>query len=345
MALLGPPVLVALWPWVWHDTIPRLREYALFHLNHEYYNMEFLGRNYNSAPSPTLYMPVMILATVPAVTLLLMIVGAGERKWNLVTRVWRFARRTLVVVSGEGISASKNVAPRLEEQREAGPRRPTHDHAETDLLFLLAIAVPLSVFLLPKTPIFGGTKHWMTAYPFFAIFAGRGFVLVGEAMERAWPKLASTPKNQMLSWSGLGLVVALGPLAITAHSHPFGLSSYVPLVGGTAGGADLGLNRQFWGFTTQSLAPWLEEHAPRGSTVYIHDTVWDAWNRMTEEGRLRRDLRAVGSPGEGDFAIVHHELHMGEMDDELWIANGSDAPAYVLTHDGVPIISLYQRRR
>jgi hypothetical protein len=139
-------------------------------------------------------------------------------------------------------------------------------------------------------------------------------------------------------------VVLLGPLAITAHSHPFGLSSYTPVVGGTAGGADLGLNRQFWGFTTQSLAPWLQEHARRGASVYIHDTVWDAWTRMTEEKRLRSDLRAVGAPGDGDFAIVHHELHMGEIDDEIWMAYGSDAPAYVLTQDGVPIISLYQRR-
>jgi hydrogenase maturation factor len=65
---------------------------------------------------------------------------------------------------------------------------------------------------------------------------------------------------------------------------------------------------------------------------------------MVEERRLP-DLRAVGSPGEGDFAIVHHELHMSEIDDELWVANGSDAPAYVLTHDGVPIVSVYKKRR
>ena len=68
-------------------------------------------------------------------------------------------------------------------------------------------------------------------------------------------------------------VVLAAPLAVTAHSHPFGLSSYVPLVGGTAGGADLGLNRQFWGFTTESLEPYFEANAPRGATRLLprHD--------------------------------------------------------------------------
>jgi hypothetical protein len=65
---------------------------------------------------------------------------------------------------------------------------------------------------------------------------------------------------------------------------------------------------------------------------------------MQDERRIRPDLRAVGSPGEADFAIVHHELHMGEQDFEAWVAFGHDAPDYVLTHDGVPIISVYRRR-
>jgi hypothetical protein len=349
MLVIGPVVFYYGWPWLWRDPVARATDYLRFHLNHEYYNMEFLGRNYASAPSPPLYMPVMILATVPSITLLLFAIGSGERASILVRRVYHFARRGLFLLSGEGRSASVAVAPVLEDEAPASRHHPhvrlPHDHAETDLLFFLSMAAPLAVFLLPKTPIFGGTKHWLTAYPFLALFAGRGFVLVGEAMERASSKVTESPRARTLAWSGLLAVLAIGPLAITSHSHPFGLSSYVPLVGGTAGGADLGLNRQFWGFTTESLAPWLAVHAPRGASVYIHDTVWDAWNRLIEERRLRPDLRAVGAPGEGDFAIVHHELHMGEIDDEIWVANGSDAPAYVLTHDGVPIISLYQKRR
>ena len=347
MATLGPLVLYCGWPWLWADPLPRLAGWLQFHVHHEYYNMEFLGRNYAGPPSPASYMPVMILATVPAVTLALFVVGAAERLHVLALRFWSFVRQSLLVVSGEGVRTSAAVAPALPGDPLQGPGdRPLrcHNHAHTDLLLFLSMAAPLAVFLLPATPIFGGTKHWFPAYPFLALFAGRGFVLVAAAMGRAWPALVASARTRSWSWSGLAAVIALGPLLITAHSHPFGLSSYVPLVGGTAGGANLGLNRQFWGFTTESLAPWLNGHARKGATVYIHNTVWEAWSRLTEEKRIRPDLRAVGTPGEGDFAIVHHELHMGEMDDELWVANNSDAPAYVLTHNGVPVISVYQRR-
>ena len=222
----------------------------------------------------------------------------------------------------------------------------SHDHAQTDLLFFLSMLAPLAVFLLPKTPIFGGTKHWLPAYPFLALFAGRGFMLVGEALDRAWPKVANVARARLLSWSGLAFVVALGPLLVTAHSHPFGLSSYVPLVGGTAGGADLGLNRQFWGFTTESLAPWLQAHAPkRGDDLHPRHASGTPSRACRRRSGSAPDLRVVGSPGDAELAIVHHELHMGEMDDQIWVANGSDAPAYVLTHDGVPIISLYQKHK
>jgi hypothetical protein len=64
---------------------------------------------------------------------------------------------------------------------------------------------------------------------------------------------------------------------------------------------------------------------------------------MTAEKRIRPDLQPVGAPGDAQLAIVHHELHMSEVDYQEWIAFG-DAPDYVLTNDGVPIISVYKRR-
>ena len=68
----------------------------------------------------------------------------------------------------------------------------------------------------------------------------------------------------------------------------------MPLVGGTAGGASLGLNRQFWGYTTEDAASeYLNPKAPRGASVFLDDTTWDAWNRMIEEKRVRGDLRAA----------------------------------------------------
>jgi hypothetical protein len=341
MATIGPLVLVTLWPWLWRDTAQRLQGWFEFHLHHEYYNIEFLGKNYFGPPSPKSYLPVMVLATVPAVTILLFLVGAFDRARVGVLRLARAAT-----------GWNESLRGRLERLWPGSAVSPPRDRAETDLLLALSFCVAIGPFFLSKTPIFGGTKHWMPAYPVLALFAGRGFVLVLEAMRRAVGGLVArrgpSPAEKWWKWGSevaLGACVVLAPLAVTAHSHPFGLSAYVPLVGGTAGGADLGLNRQFWGFTTQTAAEeYLNTKAPRGSSVFILDTTWDAWSRMQEEGRISRDLRAAGAPSEATYSLVQHELHMNEVDYDIWIADGTDAPAYIVEHDGVPIVSIYKRQ-
>jgi 4-amino-4-deoxy-L-arabinose transferase-like glycosyltransferase len=321
MATVGPAVFVLLWPYLWNDTIGRIQWWVEFHLNHEFYNIEYLGRNYFGPPSPRSYLPVMIAATVPTVTLLLFLVGAGERirVGFLRLRAW-----------GLGVL------------RKTVTDRPPRDPRETDLLLLLSFGVAIAPWFLSRTPIFGGTKHWMPAYPVLALLAGRGFELVAAAMDRALPKLDA--RQRLGAHVSLAACVLAAPLAVTAHSHPFGLSTYVPLVGGTAGGATLGLNRQFWGFTTQSAAEqYLNTQTPKNSTVFILDTTFDAWGRMIDEGRVRQDLRVTMAPGEAMYSLVQHELHMSEVDYDIWAVYDDDAPVYVVTHDSVPIVSVYRR--
>lgn len=315
--VLGPLVFVALWPWLWHDTQARFHEYTAFHLNHVYYNMEFLHRNYAGPPSPILYLPVLIAASVPTVTLALWAFGVVLTVKPLV-RVFRraFGEPHRVTGAGERLG-----------------------------LDLLAMLVPMGPFFLPATPIFGGTKHWMPAYPFMALFAARGIFFVGRGL-RAW--LRARPRRFTVQplFVSLLLFVTLtaGPIAETWTSHPFGLSAYVAAVGGTAGGASLGLNRQFWGFTTQSLAPWLEANTKPGDRIFIHDTTGGAWSQMVQEHRLPEGRQPVGSVSEANVAILHHELHMAEAEANIMTVFGG-APAYVLTHDGVPIVSVYKRSR
>lgn len=311
MAVIGPLVFYACWPWLWADWHQRVEDYMSFHLNHEYYNIEFLGKNYFSAPSPPSYAPVMIVATVPSITLLLFLIGAVDRGRHA---------------------------------RAAARREATY----TDVLVALAFVAPLAVFFRPVTPIFGGTKHWLPAYPFLAMLAGRGFDVTADALERALEDRVAvwrawSERARSAARVALVVVCLAAPLAVTAHAHPFGISAYVPIVGGTAGGADLGLNRQFWGYTTETAAQeYLDRAAPRNASVFIHDTAWDAWTQMQEEGRVRKDLRGAGAPGDAQYALVHHELHMNEVDYQIWAAYGTTAPVYVVRHDGVPFVSIYK---
>src|SRR5262249_40764345 len=153
---------------------PRVQEYVNFHLHHEYYNIEFLGVTYFGPPSPKSYMPVMIAATVPTVTLVLFAVGAFDRARVVVARVATWPGAALP----RTLSRPKEAPPSASSTGASLAFERVNDPQHSDVLLFLALAVPLSVFLLPRTPIFGGTKHWMTAYPVLAIFAGRGFDLV-----------------------------------------------------------------------------------------------------------------------------------------------------------------------
>jgi 4-amino-4-deoxy-L-arabinose transferase-like glycosyltransferase len=345
MAILGPIVFIALWPYLWNDTFARIEWWFEFHLNHEYYNIEFLGKNYFGPPSPKSYVPVMILATIPTVTVLLFVTGAVGRA---VLGGHRLGRWILATAAPEAAGDEKGNAAEGEKVETAAREKvetAAHEKAvnpETDLLLFLGFVVAIGPFFLPKTPIFGGTKHWLTAYPFLALFAGYGFEMVRRAMHRALPSSERMPPAYQDA--ALALCVVIAPLAVTAHSNPYGIAAYVPLVGGTQGGADWGFNRQFWGYTSENAAgEYLNESASRNASVYVHDTTWDAWTHMQEEGRVRKDLRAVFAPHESQYALVEHELHMNELDYAIWVAFGTDAPVYIVEHDGVPMVSIYKR--
>jgi 4-amino-4-deoxy-L-arabinose transferase-like glycosyltransferase len=304
MILLGPSILIGSWPWLWHDTWSRLIGYAKFHLLHVHYTYQYLGVSYFEPPFPISVPFVMTLFTVSLTVLSLSLLGLYQRRTAL-RPPWRV------------------------ERGDADDRR-------TDVLWLGCMLAPLLAVALPSTPIFGGTKHWMAAYPFLALFAGRGLLAV---LERA--EVGVWAGHRWPSWA-LGAICLLPSAVETAHSHPLALSHYMPVAGGVPGAADLGMNRQFWGFTTGSLATWLTERLPEGGSVWICDTTPGAWAMLQADGVIPRNIRATSSMEVADLVLVHHEAHFAEVDYQVWVAFGSVQPVHVLLYDGVPIISVYE---
>jgi 4-amino-4-deoxy-L-arabinose transferase-like glycosyltransferase len=310
MVVIGVPLFLASWPWVWHDTLSRLNGYAAFHLHHDYYNIEYFGENYFWPPFPISYPFVLTLYTVPVATLALALAGMGLRARAL---------------AGDVAAAFRGQAPR--------------DPLLADVLFFGCTLAPLVIIALPSTPIFGGTKHWFTAYPFMMLFAGVAF-------DRAMTLCSETVQNVKLRAAVPVLLgaLALAPAALeTAHSHPFGLSHYGMAAGFVPGAADRGMNRQFWGFTTGSLVPFFNQHVPDGSRVYVCDTTIGAFRMLAEDGLISSRIRPTLDLAQSDFALVHHEKHMAEVDYQIWSAYGTTKPVHVLRYDGVPIVSVYKR--
>jgi hypothetical protein len=175
----------------------------------------------------------------------------------------------------------------------------------------------------------------MTAYPFLCLFAGLGFARVLLAFREFGPRI--------LHPAVLLVAVLSGPMAMSLHALPFGLSAYTPLVGGAPGAATLGLNRTFWGYTTQSLAPFINARARRGANVYVHDTALSSFGMFQEDGRLRSDLRGTLDIASSDVALYHHEPHMSRVEQQIWLEYGSVSPEAIATFDGVPVAWAYAR--
>src|SRR5262249_5318977 len=83
MAVVGPIIFFLHWPWLWHQPVARTRSYLQRHLQHEHYNFEYLGRNWNLPPVGarltllrTTVPFVETAFTVPATTLALAAAGA-----------------------------------------------------------------------------------------------------------------------------------------------------------------------------------------------------------------------------------------------------------------------------
>ena len=314
MAVFGPLTLIALWPWLWRHPLERFLAYARFPLGHVYYNMEFLGRNYFEPPMPRAYAFVMTAATVPVITLVAFVVGLA------VTFTRRRATST------------------------ATPATTSTIDARAEVFWLIAIVIQYAAWLRSTTPIFGGTKHWMTAYPFVALFAGIGVAAAVRHARARWGGrgLSSFARSRALEPVWLAAAV-LVPAIQAGHAHPWALSHYNVLAGGAAGGATLGLNRGFWGYTTGALAPYLNRVVPPDGTVYPHDTAAPSWDMLLRDRSLRPDIHARWSLARADVALYHHELHMRGVEYQAWVAFDTAAPDEIAGLDGVPVIWSYRR--
>ena len=306
MLLLGAVVFFAHWPWLWWDTVARLREYIAFHARHVHYPVDYLGTLWYDPPFPMHFPFVMTLTTVPVATLLLGGIG-----------LWVLVGRTVARHKG-GVDALRSTGP-------------------VELWFWVNLAVPILVIAAPHTPIFGGIKHWLPSMPFFAVAAGLGAEralhgLLGRTVAPAWTVLA-------------GAVLLLPAGVATARYAPMGEAYYNELVGGPAGAAELRLPRNFWGYITQGGLDALNARAEPNALAFWHDATRGSFDAYKAEGALRKDIKYTGdwTAAHSDWGLYHdqRDKHWEELD--LWRAYGTDWPVDGVFVDGVQLLGLYHR--
>jgi Dolichyl-phosphate-mannose-protein mannosyltransferase len=339
MASLGPLVLFALWPWLWHSPVPRVREWMQRHAQHEHYNFEYLGRNWNLPPPPAQTGRWLLRATfpfvsagftVPVTTLALAAAGA----------VVLARRRRRDAPTDESINSDPP-----EPGARASWLRPGADVDLAPGMFLaVQILGPLGTLALPSTPIFGGVKHFLAAMPFLAMLAGVGMAWV----TRQAMSLVRPSRLRHALPAALAGLLCLPAVAETQRSHPDGVGHYNLLAGGFAGGATLGMNRQFWGYSVLPLLPWMKAHRPPSNRIYWHDVLHDAVMMYVRDGRLPLGIGDTGVGesvvAQSDLGLVILEKHFAVYEYLHWEAFQTTQPAQVYAHEGVPFVVVYQRK-
>lgn len=312
---LGPLLAWLLWPRMWFDTIARTGWYMGRHLHHEYYWAYFFNTLYTKPPFPWYFPIAMTLVTVPVVVL----ASAGLGVWRLTRGSWGPSEPLL----GFG-------------KAQVDARR------RTLVVVLVNLIVPIATFCTTRTPIFGGTKHWLPAMPFFALLAGLGFdTLCGWAV--TWSG-AQRPAARRLVSSALGLVLAAPLVFAVVSSHPDSSSYYNVLLGGAPGMGEYGMQREFWGNSSRPVLPWLNANLAPKAPVFFQDTNHDSVLLYKRDGLLRSDIRPVRDWHLADYTLFHHHKEFRDSEYNYRDKYGDVCPVAGTYQQGVPLLSVYRNR-
>jgi len=339
MATLGPLIFLLHWPWLWPAPLARTHLYLNRHLQHEHYNFEYLGLNWNNPPTTTALK--LVRATFPFVStgLTVPVTTLALALWGAVVLLRR--RRGAPVVEGG--------APEAAAVGDARPSwlRPGADVDRAPGAFLaVQIFGPMGVLAVPSTPIFGGVKHFMPAMPFLAVAAAIGVAALTRTLVSQIDGARRAGLTRLLP-AALAALVCLPAVAETERSQPDGLSHYNLIAGGFAGGASLGMNRQFWAYCVLPMLDWVNQDPADNRRMYWHDVLGDALHMYKREGRLALDVGDTGQAEGGiqasSMGLLAWEKHWAIYEGWFWESYGTVKPAFVRDREGVPLVIGYKR--
>jgi 4-amino-4-deoxy-L-arabinose transferase-like glycosyltransferase len=318
MGLVGLPLFVGVWPWLYREFVPRLLEYVLFvTVDHWPIGQYYLGQVH--MPPPWHFGFVTILSVVPLATTALYVLG--------------------------GIRIARRDAPRAL-------------CAFGLLLAICALVPPLTLaagqtmvydndrLFMPAYPFFAALAgvgfEW-------AVRALRGRVPpLHRSAWPAWPALAGLALA----------VAAFGPQVIRAADlYPHLLSYYSEGIGGLRGATAIGLETTYWCETYAEALPYLNAHARPGDTVRVencsHDVLLyyqlqgllDDGLRVASRGRAASVFYRQGVTGyevardEADYVLVQYRQTGFRQSLVDWMARRE--PVYQVSHRGIPLFEIY----
>ncbi len=330
----APLTFFFLWPWIWFDTWNRLGAYINRHVNppawETYYLHDIIV---NPPPFPWHYPFVMSAYTIPVTALVLGLLGMWIALAN--GRFAEIKRRFWYKATGRTAPEAPPLIGRWKKE-ESGQVI----DSKWDLFFLITnILIPVLIIANPKTPVYGGTKHYMTAMPYFAVAAVLAIFWAVRVLGDRF-RLAAPVKGFL---AAILCFVAIVPgLLGIVHTHPNCLSYYNELMGGSIAAPEVGMQRTFWAASTRGALDHLNRYAPKNARVFWNNTPWDSFRAYQKDGFLRADIKRAQNEDHADYAVMNHWKYYTDGHFEIRRIFGARyAEGYTDIH-GMPLTEVYR---
>ena len=163
--------------------------------------------------------------------------------------------------------------------------------SEWNGLQLIGILIVVGYYMLPITAIHDQERLLLPAFLQLAVLAGGGFALLyGSAGACAGRRFRARGAGfgRIARWllgAGLAILLLLPGFLGIIRLHPFELSYYNEVVGGTAGARRLGMETTYYASTYGHFLPALND-LPAGSKLWVMPNSWDVIYYYQRNGLL-----------------------------------------------------------
>jgi 4-amino-4-deoxy-L-arabinose transferase-like glycosyltransferase len=287
MAVVGPLVFFASWPWLWPNVVERVGAYVAFHLQHYPIFLFYDGEIWSRPFAPGTASLVQAVGSLPAPIVVAAAIGAA----GALQASWRYLR---------GTDIPPDSPTPTDDSGDVGER----DRVLT--LVLLQAVVSLGLVALSDVPRYGGEKLFMPLFPFVAVLAAVGAATVVNAAAALLPR---APRSILAGVVGVGLL-APGVAGIARTWGGYGLSYYGEFLGGLRGAVARGHERTYYDLADKALARRLDDVA-HGQRVHVepnHKEYVRTWQWLRKDGVMARYGFVIESSFErADIVVLTHE--------------------------------------
>lgn len=307
MLFLGPILMIASQPYLWHQTGARLLEFLYEGLSRGYrpdanFMIYFFDQLYFTQQLPWYYPMFIIAVTTQETLVLLALVGSLSVLW-------------------------------VREFRPA-----------VSLFFINLIFIVL-LGLAPGAVLHDGVRQLLSALPFLAALAAVGFHALVASLVKVTGRFERSRNiaNVKIKIAATALLFAGSILFIDlVIFHPFELSFYNRFVGGIKGAYERGLETTYF---LEALNPHFLRHL--NDTLPPNAVLTGSFanfmlNYYQREGRLRRDIKIASAPPFDFYLLLNRRSVLGPRERNLM--NSSVKPFASVMAGDVPLVSVFDFR-